>query len=175
MSQLSIQLSESQATIQNLERQQSLKREDPQVFELRHEVTSLTSRVEQYEVQISQYKKTVAQYESQITTLQQVNWRLEERVQQQQEGGVRGEVVAVDDDSRILEEGKLNLRIIILLEEINRLRQRENDLVVKAEELHAYLLKAENYIEEIQSELEKNNLKENVPAHIVERVTTLEQ
>jgi hypothetical protein len=34
-----------------------------------------------------------------------------------------------------------------LLEEINRLKQKEQELLVKAEELHAYLLKAENYIE----------------------------
>lgn len=40
--------------------------------------------------------------------------------------------VPVDDERAIVEEGKLGLKVIILLEEINRLKQKEQELTIKS-------------------------------------------
>ncbi len=89
---------------------------DPQADLLRSKVSSLTSKLEQYELQISQYERTFTQYESQISTLQQTNWRLEEKVSRQPVNApVQPATIVVNNESWLVEEGKLNFRILILL------------------------------------------------------------
>ena len=102
---------------------------DPQVDILRTQVSGLTSKIQQYEIQISQYERNFSQYESQISTLQQTNWRLEDKLNKQQATvpvpvPVQSIIVVNDNEGMIAEQAKLNFRVIILLEEINRLKQR---------------------------------------------------
>ncbi len=69
--------------------------------------------MQQYEEHIEQYERTFTQYESQITTLQQVNWKLEERISKQATKEVAPS--QANDERWVLEQGKLGLKVIILL------------------------------------------------------------
>ncbi len=94
-------------------------------------MTSLSYKLKQYEEQISQYERTFTQYESQISSLQQSNWKLEERTSKKT-NEMAPMPSQVDEERRIFEEGKLGLKVIILLEEINRLKQKEQELTIKS-------------------------------------------
>jgi hypothetical protein len=132
---LTIQINEYQSRIQVLEqkssREGSSSRKDGEINELRNQMTSLSYKLKQYEEQISQYERTFTQYESQISSLQQSNWKLEERTSKKT-NEMAPMPSQVDEERRIFEEGKLGLKVIILLEEINRLKQKEQELTIKS-------------------------------------------
>lgn len=87
ISQLTVQINEYQSRITILEQKSSRdskegsragssSRSDAELNELRNQLGNLSYKLQQYEEHIEQYERTFAQYESQITTLQQVNWKL---------------------------------------------------------------------------------------------------